>query len=68
MYLGIYSVAHVHSVYLDCGCRRCLRAIQGAPENKERVISDQHSEAVMEGVSRRTSRQQSSIFAVKLEG
>ena len=47
MYLCIYIATLLHTVHLDCGCRGCLRAIRGAPENDNRVNSEIHSEAMI---------------------
>ena len=42
----------IYTRYIWTGCRRCLRAIRGAPENDNRVNLEIHSEAVIERVWR----------------
>jgi len=55
MYLCIYMATHLHT-YIWTGCRRCLRAIRGAPENHDRVSSEIYSKAVIERLWRCTWR------------
>jgi hypothetical protein len=50
MHLCIYIATHIHTVCLNCGYRRCLKAIQGAPDNSDRVNSEIDSAAVIEQV------------------
>jgi len=47
MYLCIYIATHVHTVYLDCGCRRWLREIKGVPDNDDRVSSEIHCKCMI---------------------
>ena len=42
----------IYTQYIWTGCRRCLRAIRGSPENDDRVNSEIHSEAVSKQVWR----------------
>jgi len=53
MYLYSYPSTHGKS---GLGCRRCLRAIQGAPENEDQVNSEVPPKAVIEQVWRCTWR------------
>jgi len=57
MYL--YSYPSTHGI---SGCRRCLRAIRGAPENDDRVNLEMHLEAVIDRVWRCTGKPWSSEF------
>jgi len=48
--------------YISTGCRLCFRAILGAPEKEDRVITQIHSGALIEQEWRCTSRRLSSVF------
>jgi hypothetical protein len=42
----------IYTRHIWTGCRRCLRAIRGAPENDNQVNSEIHSEALIDRVWR----------------
>jgi len=52
-----YSYPSTHGIYIWTGCRRCLRAIRGAPQNDDWVNTGIHANAVIERVGRYTWRQ-----------
>ena len=68
MYLCIYIATHLHMVCLDCGCRRCLRAIRGVREYDDRVNSQMHTEVMIARVLGCTWRPQLSKFGDTLGG
>jgi len=54
--------------YIWIGCRRCLRAIRGVPENDDWLISEIHSKAMLVWVWGCTWRRQWSVFDDTLGG
>jgi hypothetical protein len=47
MYLCIYVAIHLHTVYIWTGCRWCLSAIGGAPQDGDGMNLEMYLEAMI---------------------
>jgi hypothetical protein len=66
--INVSRLLSIYTRYILTGCRWCLRAIAGAPQNNYPVNSVIHSTAITKRVWKQTSRSQLRLFGDPLGG